>query len=225
MPDILEQENRKELSEPNLILCEGKGDAAFFRHLLEHYGIRNCQIGYPDDITAGGHTGKDGFGHFLLALEARSGSQNVTNIIIARDSDDDPDRAFADVCRQITETGKYTAPPQAHVRTGATPTISVILIPSAADRGNLETLLWRAVKTHAVYTQCLNNFFGCCGYQTLADGVASKKAVTTIIATFIDSNPSCTLANIWSNDYANQNPFSMDHAAIVAIADLIDSLC
>src|SRR5688572_29022993 len=110
MSDAIVLENHGEFTKPNLVVCEGKGDAAFFIRLLKLYEIGNFHVGYPDDQTAQAHYGKDGFGDYLKAFGPRTGSRLVKHIVIAADSDEDPAKSFTSVCGQIVTADKYAIP-------------------------------------------------------------------------------------------------------------------
>ena len=208
---------------PNLIICEGKSDEFFFRHILKNNGISSFQVEHPNDTTAEGHYGHSGFLKYLQGIKARSGYKDIRNIIIARDSDLDPDRSFNEVRGQIRKANGYEVPDHPRVAKGKNPAMSVLLIPGSNELGNLETLLLKAVTYDQKSEACFDNYFACMGFKDLPITILSKKKMTTIVAAMNDKNPSCSLAYIWSQEYKKYNLISIQKPAIRDIVEFLRS--
>lgn len=216
--------NTSEFTEPNLIICEGKGDTAFFRHILDANEISGFQVGFPNDETAGGQFGKAGFKKYLMGAKVRRGYKDLKNIIIARDSDLDPSKSFAEVCDQIQNAGGYEVPDKPLARTeGKDPTMSVLLVPHSEKPGNLETLLLDAMALDEQDKDCFETYFECLKLDAFEITVSSKKKLTTIIAAKNDKNPSCSLAYIWSTEQKKYNPINIEHSTISNIVKFLQS--
>ena len=213
--DRFDTENRSALTKPNLIICEGKGDAAFFRHILDANEISCFQVG---------KFGSTGFGKYLAGLTARSGYRTLKHIVIARDSDLNPSKSFNEVCGQIREAGGYNIPDQPLTPTnGQDPRISVLLVPDSEEPGNLETLLLKAITLDHQDKDCIETYFNCMKTDEFEITVSSKKKVTTIIAAKNHKNPSCSLAFIWSKDQQEYNPINIKHPALSDIVKFLQS--
>lgn len=222
--DRFDKENRGELTKPNLIVCEGKGDAAFFRHILDANEISGFQVGFPNGETAGGTFGSTGFGKYLGGLKVRSGYKTLKHIIIARDSDLDPSKSFDEVCDQIQNAGGYEVPDKPLARTeGRDPTMSVLLVPHSEKPGNLETLLLDAMTLDEKDKDCFETYFECLKLDTIEITVSSKKKLTTIIAAKNDKNPSCSLAYIWSTEHKKYNPININDSTVSNIVKFLQS--
>ncbi len=222
--DRFDKENRSELTKPNLVVCEGKGDAAFFRYILDANEISGFQVGFPNGETAGGQFGSTGFGKYLEGLKVRSGYKTLKHIVIARDSDIDPSRSFDEVCDQIQNAGGYEVPDEPLARTeGRDPTMSVLLVPHSEKPGNLETLLLDAMALDKQDKDCFETYFECLKLDEFEITVSSKKKLTTIIAAKNDKNPSCSLAYIWSTEHKKYNPINIKHSTVSNIVKFLQS--
>jgi hypothetical protein len=210
--DKVDAQNQGELTQPTLVLCEGKRDSSFVLHLAEQRGFNGIQIGFPDRNTATAN-GKDGFGKFLTRLRGRTGFKNLRHIVILRDRDnDDADTAFRDVVRQITEAGNYQVPVALEQESGGIPGITVRLIPDTQTPGNLDVLLLSAIDA----AHPLHNYFECCNLDSVPVGKAAKIKLTTIVAASCQHNPSCSLVWVWGQ---SGNPIPLESTKFDAIAD------
>lgn len=225
--DRFDNENMCVFTEPNLIICEGKGDAAFFRHILDANDISGFQVGFPNDATAGGQFGRTGFEKYLMGVKTRRGYKELKNIIIATDSDLNPSKSFNEVCGQIKEArkevGGYEVPDEPRTPKGKNPTMSVLLVPHSKEKGNLETLLLNAMTLDKKDKDCFETYFKCLKLDELEITVSSKKKLTTIIAAKNDKNPSCSLAYIWSEEQKIYNPIDIKHSALSDIVEFLQS--
>ena len=221
--DRFDNENMSDFTEPNLIICEGKGDAAFFRHILDANRISGFQVGFPNDETAGGQFGRTGFEKYLMGVKTRRGYKDLKNIIIATDSDLDPSKSFDEVRNQIENAGGYEVPDEPRTPKGKNPAMSVLLVPHSKKKGNLETLLLDAMTLDEKDKNCFETYFKCLKLDELEITVSSKKKLTTIIAAKNDKNPSCSLAYIWSEEQKQYNPIDIEHSALSDIVEFLQS--
>jgi len=211
-------QNQGEVRQPTLVLCEGKRDASFVLHLAEQRGINGIQIGFPDPNTAAAN-GKDSFGKFLTRLRGRTGFKNLRHLVILRDRDnDDPDTAFRDVVRQITEAGKYLVPVALERESGGIPGITVRLIPDTQTPGNLDVLLLSAIDAMHPLSHCFGPYFDCCGLEAIPIGDAAKIKLTTIVAASCRKNPSASLSFVWSQA---GNPIPLESTKFDDLADFL----
>jgi hypothetical protein len=203
---------------PVLLLCEGAGDAAFFRHVLDSYEITGFQVAFPPRDNPG----FDGFAPYLSGMPIRRGYEDLKHIVIVADCDDNAAERFKKVIEVIT-VSNLTAPKEARRPSKGTPAVTVVLLPSNEEPGNLETLLLKTLKPHDK-AACWDKYFECLKMDDLRPGVVSKKKAATIIATANNSNPTCTLHYLWSEKNRKYNPFSIEHDAIKELAAVLRGL-
>lgn len=217
--DRFDTQNQGELTNPTLVLCEGKRDASFIVHLAENRNIEGIQVGFPDPVVSDAY-GVTGFREFLLRLRAREGFANLEHIVILRDRDGEAEAAFQDVQQQIKDAGKYQIPAVLEEETvGSGPGMTVRLIPDTATQGNLDVLLLAAVAIPNDLKGCLDSHFRCLeSAVSLSLGKAAKMRLTTIIAACCHSNPSCSLAFVWSQA---GNPIPLTSTVFDALADFL----
>ena len=220
--DKLDTQNQGELTQPTLVLCEGKRDASFVLHLAEQRGIKGIQTGFPDPggqfkVTSNAY-GKSGFKEYLVDLRARTGFKNLRHIVILRDRDGDETAAFKDVAQQIAGAGKYGVPTAAEQESEGTPGVIVRLIPDAATEGNLDVLLLSAIDATHPLNHCFGPYFDCCGLEAIPIGEAAKIKLTTIVAASCRKNPSASLTFVWSQV---GNPIPLASSKFDDLADFL----
>jgi hypothetical protein len=200
----------KFLTETTLILCEGKGDEQFLKHLLEARNVTGFQIAYPEarkdaegNVIAGGY-GRGSFWYELDALKLVRGFESLRNIVIVTDSDNDPATAFHEVQEQVARAEGYDVPAalmQPSNRRQDNPPVIVKTIPGENEPGNLETLILHAVPDYfgaelaclAHYEQCTGNVGG------WSIGKQSKMRLQCIVSAVCANDPTCGMSNLWSN--------------------------
>jgi len=220
--DKLDTQNQGEITQPTLVLCEGKRDASFILHLAERRGINGIQIGFPDPggrvtVTSDAY-GKGGFKKYLVDLRVRSGFKNLRHIVILRDRDEDESAAFKDVAQQIADAGNYGVPTALEQESEGTPGVVVRLIPDAATEGNLDVLLLSAIDARHPLNHCFGPYFDCCGLEAIPIGDAAKIKLTTIVAASCRKNPSASLSFVWSQ---TGNPIPLESTRFDDLADFL----
>jgi Protein of unknown function (DUF3226) len=125
-----------------LILCEGSSDKAFFSHLISKRGLPDFQVTFPYGANEG-TGGWTKFGNFLLGAPAVTGFDLVRAIVIATDSDDNPNERFQAIQSEIRKAkgfGVPSNPLEVARSSGTLPVIVVLMILMNGQPGNLETL-------------------------------------------------------------------------------------
>jgi hypothetical protein len=208
--DELDVINQGPITHPHLILCEGKGDAAFFRALTAKHGLDGFQIGYPSEEKGmGGGFGKDAFAGFLKGLPTRSGYKStLRTILIATDNDSNPDESFRKVSTRIGEAG-LTVPTRPLEIAQGTPRVTVLMLPEGGKPGVLETLLLAACDKSPTVTKCLEEYADCTGAKTWPQGQLDKMRLRSLISASCQQDPECSITWIWKKNY---NPISLDNA-------------
>ena len=137
-----------EITFPNIIVCEGLHDEAFFRSLLRERQLEHFHTTCPGDpITTAG--GRDAFSEFLLGLRTIHGfNPNVKNIILVSDNDSDPERSFREVKKQVGLAGNYPIPnqPLKTANSGSEPDVTILMLPWENEKGTMETLCLKAAR-------------------------------------------------------------------------------
>jgi hypothetical protein len=197
------------LTGPYLIVCEGKGDETFLRHLIEARRLIGFQYAYPEprkDIDGnriGGSFGKDGFDDLLGGLTIRDRELlNLRMIVLVTDSNGNPADAFRFAQRKIREAQGYGVPTQLlrPAQVGKTPPILVLTLPWINEVGNLETLVLKAVPDNFPEVwRCLENYYHCTAAPETWDiGKQSKMKMQCVISAVCQDDPTCAMSNLWS---------------------------
>lgn len=213
------------LTEPYLIICEGRKDAGFLKHLLTENGLRGFQFAYPDYAIGG--QGKDSLHRVLNALEVREPTLSQREaIIFVVDSDRDPQIALRDAQNQIRLAEETYGIPNAFdvsARTGTKPPVIVTAIPSPTERGNLETLLLRSIPAHWPDIDiCLEDFYNCSPADSWNDlNKQSKMKMQCVVAAMCADDPCCSVAYIWK--YATFRQL-LTHDCFKHIVDFFDNV-
>src|SRR3989442_9179525 len=127
-----------EITESRVIVCEGKGDVAFFEHFVQKRGLPRFQVLSAD--------GKGGYERILIALSAAPGFDGISGILVIGDNDLDPNEAFLNIRSQIHAAGGYGVPdhPGKAVKRGGFPAVLIMMVPWQEKIGCLQTLLIEA---------------------------------------------------------------------------------
>jgi hypothetical protein len=176
------------ISSEFIIVCEGDGDQAFFRHLCAARDIAGFQI----EKSGGGNSG---FADYFIGLSARSGSERLKGVIVSSDNDTAPDESFKLVRNQLKKA-KVPAPdnPLKVLKWGSVEfAVAVMMIPfsdGTSHRGCLETLLLQAARETSpdIYT-CAEEYVKCTG----ADRWQNQGAIDKL-------RLRCILSAAWSED-------------------------
>ena len=143
------------IKKPFRVVCEGRADAAFFNRLFDARGLGNFEAECARTANDVGRcAGKSGITDTLLALKGVADlyPRRLQGIVIAVDSDDDPDKAFQSV-RQAIRMAKAQLPvpskllqPEVDPQ-GTDPSIVVMCVPWVDAPGHLDSLLFESMRT------------------------------------------------------------------------------
>ncbi len=142
-----------------LLLVEGRDSFNFHKSLLTYLKIDN-------EIQIKNFGGNTDLGKYLKVLPNVSGFNSVTSLAIIRDSEDDPNKAFQQVCSGL-KNAKLQGPKSVGKFSAGKPNIGVYLLPSGKTSGMLETLLLESVKNDPTMA-CVDEFIRCvqeCGLK------------------------------------------------------------
>ncbi|MFZ1919189.1 MAG: DUF3226 domain-containing protein [Terriglobales bacterium] len=210
-----------EITEEFLIVGEGAGDQAFFRHLCDVHGIGPVQV-----LDAGG-TGK--LEEFLKSLPTRTGFRKCKMLVVVGDNDDAPDERFKQI-RIFLKRAKVLPVPenpfQVKYTTGDLKLV-VIMLPfddaRNRTRGCLETLLIPSAFEHLPeIAKCIPAFGECIGVGRWPNGShVDKFRLRALLAAAFPDNPNFGLQYALHPD---RNVIPLDHQCFGPIVEFIRGL-
>lgn len=140
------------ITQPSLLLVEGKEDEAFFGALLDHLHLRNVQI---EAVK-----GRTEFPKTLKAIKMRTGYyDNLMSIGIIRDGDANPPGAFQSICSPL-KNAQLPVPRKPLQVVGSSPRVSVMILPGVKTAGMLEDVCLASIEQHLAIP-CVNQYFEC----------------------------------------------------------------
>jgi hypothetical protein len=184
----------------HVILCEGSGDVAFFRHLIEERQLPQFSVisPRPDDDPGG----VEGYSSRLRALKLEAGFDVVKGLLIVGDKDRDAKSAFGNIRSKIEDAGDFGVPnkPFAIAKSQqGFPSVFVMLIPPDQDVGQLETLCLTSFRDkHPDIGKCADQFSSCSGTDKWKPGKLEKMMVRAMITAVCEEDPNTSLTHAWS---------------------------
>lgn len=212
-----------------LVLCEGKEDVAFLTHFFKQ---RNIQGFFVETTTQRQPTGNASFESRLKALAAASAMadypfrfEDLQDVIVMTDNDDDPQRAFEAVRRQI-RGAQYGDPnaPRTPVNVPDRPRIQVLMLPRDGEPGGLETLCLQAAFDKQPHLEdCIEKFIECAKAKT--DGIkAAKMRLRCLLSASCEKEPNLALTYAWTERHQNLDLIPLNHSCFDPIADFFKNL-
>ncbi len=125
-----------------LLIVEGNHERDTFDAWFRALGINDIQI-----LPIGGKTQ---LAENLAALVRQPNFPSVVSLVIVRDADDNPSRAFQSVADALRRVD-LTSPAVAWAFQNGTPRVAVIILPSADRTGALEELLIQTVENDPLH--------------------------------------------------------------------------
>ena len=197
-----------EVEEPVQLLVEGNDQRNFFQAFLNHVG--------RSDVRVHDFGGVHELRGFLLALvDAPRFRETVRSIGIVRDAECSAPAAFQSV-RSSLERAGLTAPARPEERSGAEPSVSVLILPDGSRPGMLETLLCETFAATSM-DECIDAFFECA--EALGESVDRpyKARARAYLATRPDPHLSVGVA-------AKRGYWDLDHDAFGNVRDFLTKL-
>ncbi len=213
-----------QLTEPYLLVVEGKSDRAFFKELFSARGISGFQIAYPDSHDSGGG-GRESFGRLLSAVKLVTGFDQLKALLVVTDCDDNEAASIAIVRDQIGLAGEYGVPAEplklAPPPPGAgVPPVVIVMIPWHGGSGNLETLcLPAALHAWPVSAEPLKQYVASTPAGSWGLSKASKARIQCLVAVNCHEDPNTPLAHVWSRGLPCQIPVT--HGCFDQIANYL----
>jgi hypothetical protein len=156
----------KVITEPKLLLVEGKDEVKFFTQLVSDLDLVGIQV------RAVG--GKARFRDRLNALLKGPGHDRVTSLGIVRDADKNPQGAFDSICGALRALG-LPIPPAPLQPVGDSPQITVMILPDKDSEGMLEDLCLASVVGDPAMA-CVEAYFACLEDQIDLDDLPNNPA-------------------------------------------------
>lgn len=155
------------ITQPSLLVVEGKEEELFFGAFIEHLGLQNIQIM--------GIGGKTNLRRNLRALALSPQFAETVSLGVVRDADDNPKAAFQSV-RDALQAANLPAPGRALVPAGDRPQVSVMILPEESAPGMLEDLCLGAVARDPAML-CVERYFACLQQEglSLPDNMSKAK--------------------------------------------------
>lgn len=185
------EDGNSPITEPSLLLVEGRDDELFFRHFAQSNGVHNIEIR--------GYGGREKLPAALRALASISGFERLERLGVIRDADHSAQSALQSVSSALVNAG-LGLPTAADKR----PYTSILTMPPNQESGCLETLIWQAImESNPRLAACVSEFVGC--MQLTNQGTRIDKArLHAFIAS--QGDPSlklgeATRAGYWSLDH------------------------
>jgi hypothetical protein len=146
MPDVPQR-----LSQPKLLIGEGREDVLFFTAFLKHLHLNDVQIA--------DYGGKYQLRSYLRALLLRPDFTQLVSLGIVRDADTDATSAFQSVSGALHDLGLPVPDIPGQVA-GVTVRVGVWIMPDGQGPGMLEDLCLAAVQNDLAMP-CVDDYFMC----------------------------------------------------------------
>lgn len=203
-----------EITESRVIVCEGKGDVAFFEHLIQKRNLPGFQV-----LSAGG---KDGYERVLVALSAAQGFDRISGILVVGDNDRDPGAPFLNIQKQIRAAGRYGVPnhPGEVVKSEGFPAVLVMMVPWQGRIGCLETLLIEAIyDVRPDFIPCVDAYAACTHADLWNEVEQSKMKLQVAISAVCRSDPNTPVSYAWNR---SEPIIPLDRPCFDQIADFLE---
>lgn len=152
-----DQEQRRPIESPKLLVVEGKEDKRVFDCLLKYLSITSVEV-RP-------FGGKDGLKAYLRLVAKSPGFQDVESLGIVRDADADPANAFKAVRDALREV-QLAVPKACGQICVDRRRVGVMILPGKDRTGALEDLCLESVQGDGAM-KCVDEYFDCLVEQGL----------------------------------------------------------
>lgn len=141
----------KKLENNRVLLVEGPDDERFFKAMLSHLNIADCQVWNCE--------GKDNIADSIMRISKDPLRSDLKILLVTRDADDDPTSTLKSVCNALERYG-FTFPKSKNTFSDDAPKVGVFLLAGSSGSGMLEDLCLETVQDH-VAMPCVQTFCEC----------------------------------------------------------------
>jgi hypothetical protein len=205
----------------NHLICEGKADEVFFSRLLVSMH-KNVQVACPKKETDGAQ-GISAMHRRLQGLLPYF--DKIERMVLAIDSDDDPDKAFEEGCKQFRKATRYPVPEKASefAEVDGCPRTAILLVPSADKKGSLDTLLLKSFenKYRRKILSCVKKFCKCIESAKRGETREAKLRLRALIAASQEKNPGISLSFLLEEKNC---PINLSHPSFDSIKTELQKL-
>ncbi len=142
------------ITQPKLILGEGKEEKDFFDELLKIMNISNIEIA--------SYNGKNNLSNYLKALQLTPGFSNLTSLGITRDADNNKNDAVQSILTAL-RNNKLPTPKSDKIENILN--IQIFILPNNNNEGMLEDLCLQSLADQPEIS-CLDAYFECVQNKT-----------------------------------------------------------
>jgi hypothetical protein len=210
------------ITQPKVLLVEGKDEENFFKALIDHCELRNIDI-----LVVGG---KDRFPNELDAFLKTPDSGNIKSYAIIRDADNDRAAAFQSIIALLKNQKEPYPNKPAEYGSNAKRRTGIFIMPGNQDGSMLEDLCLQTVADHPAMG-CVDSYIACLegaltAWQSGQSKVSgqfyfpknrSKAKVQAFMASMHQSVNSVGLA-------AQKGAWNLDHSALNELKSFIQAL-
>jgi len=200
---------RADISRGKQLLVEGNDQRNFFEAFMRYLGI-------SDSVQIQNFGGVDDLRGFLSAFVRMPGFHFVESVGIVRDAEKSERSAFQSVQSSLTNA-KLPTPTEPGIRSGGTPSVTVLVLPGGGRPGMLETVLRRTFDDLEV-SRCIDDFFDCAkSLPGVSIGNPDKARAYVYLATTPNSHHSVGVA-------AKAGVWNLEHAVFDGVRNFLDTL-
>jgi len=182
-----------------LIICEGPDDCAFFNRFITVRGLLRCHVRHTGmgRHSAGGNTQ---FHEALRTARMNTEFSKIKRILLVSDNDNNPEKSFKNIQKQIT-AADFGTPPTADLARGAgNPWIMIMMIPLGGAIGTLESFCLQAARNKHIPTHNkIEHFATDVGAHNWDDIRSNKMKLRTSLAVRCERDPFISLQNVFGD--------------------------
>ena len=194
---------------PKLLLAEGADAYYFFIWALKAFGVSDVQVmdfGGITDLTS-----------YLKTLSVLPNYENVTNIVIARDAESNPDSAIKNVKKSFKQVS-LPIPRNPFEFAGGNIRTAFMIFPGFKDRvlrpGTLEDLCWEIINDCSTF-DCVDAYIQC----LQSNGQEVKRLHKTKLHTYLSGKNNFVGLKI--GEASNAGAWDWGHERLKQFKDLI----
>ncbi len=149
------------ITQPKLILVEGKDDKYFFQYLMKHICLEDCQVINVE--------GKDNFSNVFKSIMLLPGFNTVNSLAFIRDADNDCRKSFNEIISIIKSNNRSLIKTAATISYPDKPgvffninnlKIGTFILPNNSNPGMIEDICLNSCSTRPAI-ECIDSYVQC----------------------------------------------------------------